>query len=97
MSASKLEEGLLRKLIAKKITSIASERLGAEVPDNVLDSFVHDVKSLEGSEINNAGFDAQLEYLLESGADVEDICLAIGMNVPRLPTLEDLRRAEPDG
>ena len=32
-----------------------------------LDSFVHELKSMEAAEINNKGINAQLEYMAEAG------------------------------
>ncbi|MGB9886461.1 MAG: hypothetical protein ACPLRW_05615 [Moorellales bacterium] len=41
---------------------------------------VHDLKSREASDINNAGMEAQLEYILEAcGGDVEVAAQTIGL------------------
>lgn len=42
-----------------------------------LDEKVIDLKCGEASDINNGGFEAQLQYLLDSGVSEEDIRQAI--------------------
>jgi hypothetical protein len=38
-----------------------------------LDELVHDVKAGEAASINNAGVEAQIEFLLDSGVDEDQI------------------------
>jgi len=39
------------------------------IRDDELDDLVHDAKAAEASDVNNAGVDAQLEYLLEANGE----------------------------
>lgn len=45
---------------------IAALKEKFEGTDHALDDHVHDAKAGEGSEINNNGLEAQLEYLYET-------------------------------
>lgn len=52
------------------------------IAEEDLDELVHDFKAEEAAEINNAGFEAQLEYILEAcGGIVEVAARAIGIEV----------------
>lgn len=49
----------------------------AGLDEGALDELVHDCKSSEAADINNSGFDGQIEYLIESGMTEKDIREAI--------------------
>lgn len=54
----------------------------AGITSEDLDELVHDFKAEEAAEINNAGLEAQLEYILECcGGDAEAAARQIGVDV----------------
>jgi hypothetical protein len=44
-----------------------------------LDELVHDLKSMEAANINNAGYAEQVDYLLESGNTPQTIAVDLGL------------------
>lgn len=48
-----------------------------DVDESSLDELVHDVKSGEAADINNGGFESQIEFLLEAGFSEQEIQKAI--------------------
>ena len=49
------------------------ELVDAGIKPSDLDDLIQDVKSKEATEINNAGMDAQIHFLLQRGWTVADI------------------------
>jgi len=49
------------------------EKLKKTIEESELDEIVHDLKAEEASTINNAGIDAQIEYLESVGYDLESL------------------------
>ncbi len=53
------------------------EELEATFTCEDLDNLVHEMKSIEASNINNAGVSEQLDYLIESGMSPDQIAEAV--------------------
>jgi len=54
----------------------------AGITEEDLDEVVHEFKAEEAAEINNAGLEAQLEYILEAcGGQVKAAARAIGIGI----------------
>ncbi|MEW6545198.1 MAG: hypothetical protein AB1411_16540 [Nitrospirota bacterium] len=54
------------------ITHLSNMAKRLDLPDDALDSLVHDMKSQEASAINNEGIEGQLDYLIESAGGASE-------------------------
>lgn len=58
---------------AAKIQSIVSNLEELDASPSDLDEFVHDCANSVASDVNNAGIEAQVEFLLGNGVNEKDI------------------------
>ena len=56
---------------------VTREELVEQLQAEELDDLVHDMKSLEASNINNEGVESQIDYLLAGGMSLEEIEKAV--------------------
>lgn len=61
------------------MAEIRASDLDADTVTYWLDDLVHDLKSMEASDINNDGWESQLDYLLENGMTAEEIKETLGL------------------
>jgi hypothetical protein len=67
-----------------KLAELVPDHDNADIAMAALDELVHEFKSNEASNINNAGWLEQLEYVRSNGSNLEDIL--------QLLDLEDLEK-----
>lgn len=60
------EDGLECRHMREKLSRLKKKVRSHLCKDYELDDLVHDAKSQEASNINNAGFDAQFDYLIKA-------------------------------
>ena len=78
LRACGFNRGAVRNDAAIQSLILAIEAAGKDSSD--LDGFVHDAKGEEAAAIDNAGLEAQLEYLTEGGANVDWLRERLGLD-----------------
>ena len=70
-------DSVTHKKMVALVSKITEELKVDELPEDALDSLVHDCASEQASEINNGGYSTQLDYLLRNGWKPADIIFRV--------------------